>query len=130
MASTNDITPSRLIQALQATSNLALKGLNETLSSGQAAAMAAHTEIEVRPLSEKSAAFYQIFLPLRSRMVMVLVENFRRYVKLALAHPRQSGNEPEQWAWKQLQPAVGVALDWIRDWRAMVKINTSDLRDQ
>jgi len=116
MPSSNDTTPTRLELAVEAINSLTIKGLNEILASGQSVALPVHTEIEVSSVTQKSAAFYRHFLPLRSGIVAVLAENYRRYFKLALAHPRQSGNEPEQWAWNQLRPAVGEALEWIRDW--------------
>jgi hypothetical protein len=116
MTSANNTTPSRLELAVEAIGNLTLQGLNEVITGGRVPALAAHTEIEVRSVSQKSAVFYGHFLPLRNRMLAVLAENYRRYFKLALAHPRQSGKKPEQWAWSQLQPAVGAALEWIRDW--------------
>jgi len=108
--------PTRLELAVGAINKLTIQGLNEIITGGQVPALAAHTEIEGRSVSQKSAVFYGHFLPLRSRMLAVLAENYRRYFKLAMAHPRQSGKKPEQWAWSQLQPAVGAALEWIRDW--------------
>ncbi len=116
MTSTNDTTPSRLALAVEAIGNLTAQGLNEIFSSGQLAALAAHSELEVRPVDQRSAAFYRHFVLLRSRMATILAESYRRYFKLALAHPRQSGKEPKQWAWSQLQPAVGATLEWVRDW--------------
>ncbi len=109
-------TPDSLTRALEAIGNLTLQGLNEIFSGGQITGLAAHTEIEVRPVSQKSGVFYRHFVPLRMGIVAVLTDNFRRYFKLALAHSRQTGRNPEQWAWTQLQPAVGATLDWIRNW--------------
>jgi hypothetical protein len=63
----------------------------------------------------KTAAFFRYFIPLRKQMVALLAESYRRYFRLALAHPRQTGADPDQWARSQLQPAVGAALEWIRD---------------
>jgi hypothetical protein len=46
----------------------------------------------------------------------VLATSYRRYFKLALAHPQEAGRDPHEWAWGQLQPAVGATLEWICDW--------------
>lgn len=116
MPRSNDTTPTRLELAVEAINNLTIQGLDEILSRGQSVALAVHTEIAAGPVTQKSAAFYRHFLPLRSGMVAVLAENYRRYLKLALANQRQCGKEPAHWAWSQLQPAVGASLEWIHDW--------------
>ena len=36
--------------------------------------------------------------------------------KLALAHPRETGPDADEWARAQLQLAVGAVLEWIRHW--------------
>jgi hypothetical protein len=76
----------------------------------------AHFEIERRHVNEKSAGFYRSYLPLRAHMVALLADTYRRYFKLGLAHPSQTGGDPGNWAWIQLQPAVHAALEWMRDW--------------
>ena len=73
-------------------------------------------EIREMHFGEKTAAFFRYFIPLRKQMVVLLAESYRRYFRLALAHPRQTGGDPDEWARSQLQPAVGAALEWIRDW--------------
>lgn len=107
----NSLTP-----ALEAIGNLARQELSEIFHCGQMAGLSAHSEIELAPTNQKSAAFYRHFLPLRQDLVSVLAGGYRRYFKLALAHPRQTGRDPHQWVWAQFQPAVGAALEWIRDW--------------
>ena len=79
-------------------------------------AFVAHTEIESRLVSQKSGTFYRHFLPWRSSVSASLADIYRRCFKLALAHPHQAGRNPELWAWSQLRPGVGAALEWIRDW--------------
>jgi hypothetical protein len=49
-------------------------------------------------------------------MVALLAETYRKYFKLALAHARTTEDDPESWAWNQLQPAVVAALEWMREW--------------
>jgi DNA-binding CsgD family transcriptional regulator len=79
-------------------------------------AISAHSEIRQRNIQEKSAAFYRSFLRLRTQMIALLADSYRRYFKLALAHPSQAGGDPHEWAWTQLQPALRAALEWIREW--------------
>lgn len=116
MTTTKNPTTNSLTLALEAIGNLTLRGLNNILSGGYAAALVAHTEIRMRASIQKSNPFYNHFLPLRRDIVAVLAENYRRYFKLALAHPAQTEGHPEKWAWHQLQPAVGAALEWIPEW--------------
>jgi hypothetical protein len=78
--------------------------------------MDAHHEIELRPIIQKRAPFFEHFLSFRGALVSVVAKSYRRLFKLALAHPRQTGPDPHQWAWGQLQPAVRAALEQIRDW--------------
>jgi predicted DNA-binding protein YlxM (UPF0122 family) len=74
--------------------------------------------LEIRELhfGQRTAAFFRYFIPLRKQMVALLAESYRRYFRLALAHAKQTGVDPDQWARSQLQPAVSAALQWIRDW--------------
>ena len=78
--------------------------------------MIAHDEVELALIDRKTAIFYGHLLPLRKNLVSLLADSYRRYFKLALAHPSQAGRDPHQWACAQLGPAVGAALEWIRDW--------------
>jgi hypothetical protein len=102
--------------AVEAIGNLLLPELNEIVSVGWSAALSAHTEIEIRPINQRKGSFNRHFLPLLKDVVSLLAGSYRRYFKLALAHPRQTEPEPHQWAWTQLQPAVFVVLEWIREW--------------
>lgn len=107
----NSLTP-----ALEAIGNLLLPELNEIVSGGWSAALSAHAEIEVRPINQRRGPFYGHFLPLLKDLVSLFAGSYRRYFKLALAHPRQTGRNPHQWASDQLQPVVRASLRWIRDW--------------
>lgn len=111
-----DTPHSNFTAALEAIRNLLLQELNDFLSSGWTPALSAHTEIRLRPITLKTGPFYRYFRPLRTALCSLLADSYRRYFKLALAHPRQSGNDPHEWAWGQLQRVVGAALEWICDW--------------
>jgi hypothetical protein len=106
-----DLTP-----ALEAIGNLAVQELNEIFYSGQMAAMSAHDEIELAPINRKTSLFYWHLLPLRKNLVSLLADNYRRYFKLALAHPREAERDPHQWAWIQLRPFVDAVLEQICNW--------------
>lgn len=116
MTGTNRRTHSPFTLALEAIDNLWVEGFAKLEGSGQIAALVAHSEIETTPPAHKTGPFYQRFVPLRNALVALLAESYRRYFKLALAHPRQAESDPDKWAWSQLQPAVGAALDLILDW--------------
>jgi hypothetical protein len=107
---------SKFTLALEAIGNLALRDLGEMFSGGQMAAMIAHDEIELAPIYRNTAIFYRHFLPLRTNLISLFADSYRRYFKLALAHPRQAGNDSDKWAWSQLQPAIDETLEFIRDW--------------
>ena len=49
-------------------------------------------------------------------MVCVLADTYRRYFKLALAYPRDTGQNADRWAVIQLQTAIHAAIAWIGDW--------------
>jgi hypothetical protein len=116
MKGRSDTPHGSLTPALEAIFNLWLEGFAKLKSSGEMAALSAHTEIEHTPVSQKTGPFWRHFLPLRKAMVTLLAETYRRDLKLALAHPRQTGSDPDKWACAQLQPAVGATLEWIHDW--------------
>jgi hypothetical protein len=80
------------------------------------AALSAHSEIEQMRGAQKSAIFFRHFLPLRTHMVALLATSYRRYFKVALAQPSQTGGDPDNWAPNQLQPAIHAAREWIHDW--------------
>jgi len=102
--------------ALVAIRNLVLRDLGEVFSGWQMAAMVAHDEIELVAIARKTTTFYRHFLPLRKNLISLLADTYRRYFKLALAHPRQVGRDPDKWAQVQLQPLFDASLECIRDW--------------
>src|SRR5258707_7388631 len=104
-----------LTPALQAIGDL-LEDAFAKLSSFDAEALMAYSEIERMPINQKTSAFFRHFLPLLKEMIALLADSYRRYFKLALAHGNQAGGNPDKWAWHQLQPAVWATLEWIRDW--------------
>jgi hypothetical protein len=106
----------RLGQALTATRNLWNQAFANLKNSGTIAALMAHGEIEHAPHSGKSIIFYRSLVPLRNSSVAVLAETYRRCLKLALANPQETGLNPHEWAWSQIQPAVSVTFEWLRDW--------------
>jgi hypothetical protein len=70
----------------------------------------------LHPSSENRRFFIAIFLPPRNNLILQLAKSYRLYFKVALAHPREAGTRPEQWAWNQLLPSVVPTIEWIRDW--------------
>ncbi len=78
--------------------------------------MSVHSKVEGVHPAQKSAIFYQHFLPLREDLLLLLGRNYRRYFKVGLAQQSVAGSEPHAWAWVQLQPAIYAAADWICDW--------------
>jgi predicted DNA-binding protein (UPF0251 family) len=101
--------------AVEAIDNLLSQDLHEVFYAGGMDALSAHAEIELVPIEQKSGVFYRNFLPLLNNLVSVLTGSYRRYFKLTLVHPQRTGRE-DQWAWEKLEPAVGAALKWIRNW--------------
>ena len=116
MTARRNAPPNNFTQAQEAIGNLLLPELETILSGGWSAALAAHTEIEVRPVNQRTGPFYRHFLPELKNLISLLAASYRRYFKLALAHPRQAAPDPHAWAWSQLQPFVRLALEWIRNW--------------
>jgi hypothetical protein len=116
MMSRKDTPPNNFTLALEAIGNLALRDLYETLSGWEMAALVAHDEIQLAPISRKTSTFYRHFVPLRKNLISLLALTYRRYFKLALAHPRQIGHDPDKWAQSQVQPAFVTSLECIRDW--------------
>jgi len=116
MKGRNNTPQSSVTVPLEAINNLAAQELNAVFHSGQIAAMFAHDEIGLAPINRKSGIFYRHLVPLRNNLILLLANSYRRYFKVALAHRREAGNSPEQWAWNHLQSAVGPTMEWIRDW--------------
>lgn len=106
----------RFKPALEAIGNLLVKELTQIVNAGWSHALSAHFDIGLAPISDKSARFYRHFVPLRQNLTSVLVENYRRYFKLALAHPHQTECDPHEWALAQLQEAILGVAEWIRGW--------------
>jgi predicted DNA-binding protein (UPF0251 family) len=107
---------SALTSALEAVADLCEDALAKLDHSSGLHAISAHSEIKRTSIDQKSAIFYRSLVPLRTEMIAVLAASYRRYFKLALAHPSQTGGDPTTWAWIQLQPAVHAALEWMSDW--------------
>jgi Sigma-70, region 4 len=104
------------VSARNAIGELCDDGLEEIRSLSVPEGILAHSQIGDVSVSQKSAVFYQYFLPSRKKIVVLLAETYRRYFKLAFAHPGQAGNDPNSWAQIQLQPAARFALEWMREW--------------
>ena len=105
-----------LTAAADAVANLCEDVFSKLYSGSEMAALAAYSQIKHANLNSKSATFYRSFVPLRRRMVGVLTDTYRRYFKLALAHPSDTGQSADRWAVIQLQPAIHASIEWIRDW--------------
>jgi hypothetical protein len=102
--------------ALEAIRNLCRDAFVKLDSDAGIIGLAAHSEIKRTEVGQKQAVFLRHFLPLRAQMVVLFVDTYRRYFKLALSHPSQTGGDPHRWAWTQLQPALHAAFEWIREW--------------
>jgi hypothetical protein len=102
--------------AMMAIGNLLESDFSELEEISWTEALVAHSEIELLHLRQKTAAFYRHYLPLRQRMSGLLAESYRRLFRLALANPGQTGANPDAWAWAHIQPAVGAAVVWMREW--------------
>ncbi len=68
-----------------------------------------------RILAGRAQSFIDLSSPCAQRWLGCW-RTYRRYFKLALAHPRDTGQDANHWALIQLQPAIHAAIDWIRDW--------------
>lgn len=119
MKSGKDAPDDRFSAALEAIGNLLLPEIDQILSGGWSAALAANSEIKIRPISLRSGAFHRHFLPFLKELVSALAGAYRRYFKLALAHPAQVGDDPSNWALARLQPFISSTSDWIRDWHML-----------
>lgn len=116
MSHANNIPLRAFTSALQAVAALWEDGYAKLDTLSDREGFTACLEIRELHFSQKTAAFFRCFLPLREQMVVLLAESYRRYFKLGLAHARQTGGDPDKWARSQLQLAIGAALEWIRDW--------------
>src|SRR5437879_1553166 len=116
MTGINPTTRDSFAPAMDAINNLATRDLSELFNTGQVPAMMAHDEIALAPISHKSGIFYRHLVPVRNNLVSLLANIYRRCFRLALAHPRETGNYPDQWAWHAIQLPIITSLEWLRDW--------------
>jgi hypothetical protein len=116
MASTNSPANSPFTLALEAIGNLWNEAFARLELSGQFTSFMAHGKIRRTPLADKTGPFYGHLVPWRNELAALLADTYRRYFKLALAHPQLARGHPHEWAWSQIRPAIGVVLESIIDW--------------
>jgi len=116
MKRNNDTSQHPLRVAVEAINNLTAQELGECFESGQHVALMAHHEIELAPVNQKWGIFFRNLVPWRRNLVSGLTNSYRRYFKLALAHPREVGDYPDQWALQAIQPAIRITLEQLHDW--------------
>jgi DNA-directed RNA polymerase specialized sigma24 family protein len=116
MSHSKSIENRDLTAALEAIANLLARGFQEVDHSAGIQGLMAHSEIKERDVSQKSAVFFRHFVPLHKQMIELFADTYRKYLRVALAHPNYVGADPEEWAWIQLQPGVLAALEWMREW--------------
>lgn len=109
----------RLGPALEAARQLWRDDFNGLRLAGNTEALSAYAEIERTPLPRKVDVFFRRHFPLRSESVGFLAEMYRRFFRVAIAHPGETDPNTHQWAWEQLQPSVRVTVEWIRNWYAL-----------
>lgn len=112
-------TASRLILAIEATSNLWSENFAELMHESQSRALFAHTEIDSLAINQRAARFYGTFVPLLQSLVTIFTVTYRRFLSMALAHPRECGSDAHAWACNQLQGGLGPVGEWIGDWYAL-----------
>ena len=105
-----------LAQAWEANTRIIANEFQSVHFQGIHAAYGAHIEIESRADHQKSSAFYQRYLPWRRNLAKVCIEGFRRYFKMALAHPAIIKELPGRWANNQIQPFIRSSMEAIADW--------------
>lgn len=116
MKSKNSPPDSSITAAVKAINNLASQELDALFHSGQIDAMLADDEIRLVPIRQKCGVFYRHLVPIRNNLILLLANSYRQYFRVALAHPREVGASPKQWAWNHLRSAIGLTMEWIRDW--------------
>lgn len=109
-------TPSRLSSAIEATAKLWLQRCCDLMQEGNFEAHIAHSEINSLSIAQRSGRFYGRFVPLLDKLVVLFTDTYRRYFKLALAHPTECGTDAHEWAWTHLQNGVASVFEWIQDW--------------
>jgi hypothetical protein len=108
--------PDAFESALEAIATLLesdLKKLQDELWKEALATNSAMAQLRYR---QKTVPFFRRFVPLRQRMSALLAEAYRRYFKLAQAHPSQTERDSDRWARNQLRPGLDTAVGWIRQW--------------
>ena len=105
-----------LAAPLEAVANLCEDEFSKLTSRSEMQALAVSSQVRQANVDGKSAVFYRSLFPLRAKMVSLLADTYRRYFKLPLAHPSESGPDANRWALIQLQPAIHAAIVWISDW--------------
>jgi hypothetical protein len=122
-------------EALEAVDNMMGQEIREFFSGTVMTGLGVHAEIERGSVDQKSVAFYLRYHRLRKNLVLRLAGDYRRYFKLALARPDQVRRDPHKWVLDQLQPAIRLALEWIRDWYMLAcdgenqQVRTSEAMD-
>lgn len=109
----------RFSLALHANRSLLEQALSDFESSALSRGLMAHDEIERTPFETKCTVFYRHFFPLHKDLLELLANAYRRHFKLGLAHPSEVGPDPHDWVAIQLQVAITMALEWIRDWHIL-----------
>jgi hypothetical protein len=79
-------------------------------------ALATNSEMAQLHYRQKTVPFFRRFVPLRQRMSTLLAEAYRRFFKLAQAHPSKTEGDSDRWAGNQLRPSLDTAVEWIRQW--------------
>ena len=112
----NPPPPNAFTSALDAIGNLCDEALSRLDSGATTILISAHSEIKGTEVRHKNAVFFRNYFPLRNQLITALADHYRRLFKLALAHPRQTENDPDRWVTIQIQPALNVGFEWIREW--------------
>lgn len=120
MADTNRTT-ALFTSANEAVAALFSDGLRQLVYASDTEAMDAYHEIAAAQTTAKSHRFYARLVPLRSSMIALFVDTYRKYFRVALANPGLiESHDPDAWAQTQLQPAIAIASEWLRDWYILV----------
>jgi len=106
----------RLGPALKAIGDLFEDGFVQINSLSSREALMAHSEIEHRPVAQKTGPFFRHYVPLCKAMITLLADSYRRYFKVALAHLGETGDDLDKWAQGELGPAIRIVMEWIPDW--------------
>jgi DNA-directed RNA polymerase specialized sigma24 family protein len=102
--------------AVEAVGNLWTTNFSAFRHSADEAGMMAHGEIERSQIAHKSGCFYRNLAPHFRSVVQLVTDSYRQYFKIALAHPIETGPNPDEWAWYQLRLVFHTSLGWLEDW--------------